>query len=109
MATTIIEKESKKIKFIDLFAGVGGIRQGFEDENTKCVFSSEWDRFSSKTYEENYGEKPFGDITKIKEEDIPKHDVLLAGFPCQPFQILEKEKVFLMKHKGHYFLMYLEF
>ena len=96
-------KENKKMKFIDLFAGVGGIRQGFEDENTKCVFSSEWDRFSSKTYEENYGEKPFGDITQIKEEDIPEHDVLLAGFPCQPFSNIGKREGFAHETQGTLF------
>lgn len=95
--------ESKKMKFIDLFAGVGGIRQGFEDENTKCVFSSEWDRFSSKTYEENYGEKPFGDITQINEEDIPEHDVLLAGFPCQPFSNIGKREGFAHETQGTLF------
>lgn len=73
------------LKFIDLFAGIGGIRQGFEDESTKCVFSSEWDKFAVQTYEANFNEIPFGDITKISEKDIPNHDVLLAGFPCQPF------------------------
>lgn len=72
-------------KFIDLFAGIGGIRQGFEFENSKCVFSSEWDKYAQITYECNFGEKPAGDITKIKEEDIPDFDILIAGFPCQPF------------------------
>ncbi len=97
------KKESNKMRFIDLFAGVGGIRQGFEDENTKCVFSSEWDRFSSKTYEENYGEKPFGDITQISEEDIPEHDVLLAGFPCQPFSNIGKREGFAHETQGTLF------
>jgi len=106
-AISAVEKESvieiEKMKFIDLFAGIGGIRQGFEDENTKCVFSSEWDRFSSKTYEENYGEKPFGDITQIKEEDIPEHDVLLAGFPCQPFSNIGKREGFAHETQGTLF------
>ena len=82
------------LTFIDLFAGVGGIRKGFEDKNTKCVFSSEWDKFSVKTYEANYGDIPFGDITKIDERDIPRHDVLLAGFPCQPFSNIGKREGF---------------
>jgi DNA (cytosine-5)-methyltransferase 1 len=71
--------------FIDLFAGVGGIRIGFESIGGKCVFSSEWDKFAAKTYEANFGHLPAGDITKVAESEIPKHDVLLGGFPCQPF------------------------
>ena len=106
-AIAIIEvenlQESHKMKFIDLFAGVGGIRQGFEDQNTTCVFSSEWDRFSSKTYEANFGEKPYRDITQIKEEDIPEHDVLLAGFPCQPFSNIGKREGFAHETQGTLF------
>jgi DNA (cytosine-5)-methyltransferase 1 len=71
--------------FIDLFAGVGGIRIAFEKLKGECVFTSEWDKFSQITYEANFKEKPCGDITKIKVQDIPKHDILLGGFPCQPF------------------------
>jgi DNA (cytosine-5)-methyltransferase 1 len=74
-------------KFIDLFAGIGGIRLAFQDLGGKCVFTSEWDTYSKKTYEANFGEVPFGDITKINETDIPDHDILLGGFPCQPFSI----------------------
>ncbi len=73
--------------FIDLFAGIGGIRLAFQNVGGKCVFSSEWDKFAKKTYEANFGEVPFGDITKISEDNIPEHDILLAGFPCQPFSI----------------------
>lgn len=72
-------------KFIDLFAGIGGMRLGFQNNGGTCVFSSEFDKFAQGTYKSNHGELPFGDITKINEEDIPDHDVLLAGFPCQPF------------------------
>lgn len=76
-----------KFSFIDLFAGIGGIRLAFQNLGGKCVFTSEWDTFSQKTYEANFGEVPFGDITKISESDIPDHDILLGGFPCQPFSI----------------------
>lgn len=72
-------------EFIDLFAGIGGIRIPFQEEGGKCVFTSEWDKFAKKTYASNFGEVPHGDITKIKTEDIPNHDILLAGFPCQSF------------------------
>lgn len=71
--------------FIDLFAGVGGMRQGFEKAGGRCVFSSEFEKNAQNTYEENYGEYPFGDITAIDPIDIPQHDVLVGGFPCQPF------------------------
>lgn len=70
---------------IDLFAGIGGIRQAFQNNGGYTVFSSEWDSFAQKTYAANFGEVPFGDITTIDENDIPDHDILLAGFPCQPF------------------------
>ena len=75
--------------FIDLFAGIGGIRLGFEDAGGKCVFTSEWDGYCHKTYRENFPDEHeiAGDITKIKAGEIPDHYVLLAGFPCQPFSI----------------------
>jgi DNA (cytosine-5)-methyltransferase 1 len=76
-----------KFKFIDLFAGIGGIRLAFQNLGGKCVFTSEWDNYSKKTYDANFGEIPFGDITKIPENEIPDHDILLGGFPCQPFSI----------------------
>lgn len=91
------------IKFIDLFAGIGGIRKGFEDKNTECVFSSEWDKYAAQTYEANYGEKPHGDITKINEKDIPDHDILLAGFPCQPFSNIGKRQGFAHETQGTLF------
>ena len=75
----------KKFNFIDLFAGIGGIRIPFEELGGKCVFTSEWDKYSQITYEANFGEKPEGDITQIDEKEIPKHNLLLAGFPCQAF------------------------
>jgi DNA (cytosine-5)-methyltransferase 1 len=80
-------QSNPKFKFIDLFAGVGGIRLAFQNLGGKCVFTSEWDTYSKKTYEANFGEVPFGDITKISEKEIPDHDILLGGFPCQPFSI----------------------
>ena len=76
-----------KFKFIDLFAGIGGIRMAYQNNGGKCVFSSEWDSFAKKTYEANFGEVPFGDITKISELEIPDHDILVGGFPCQPFSL----------------------
>jgi DNA (cytosine-5)-methyltransferase 1 len=79
--------DNPKFKYIDLFAGIGGFRLAFQNLGGKCVFTSEWNPFSQKTYEANFGEVPFGDITKINENNIPNHDILLAGFPCQPFSI----------------------
>ncbi len=79
-------KEST-FKFIDLFAGIGGFRIALQEQNGTCVFSSEWDKYAKKTYEANFGEVPFDDITKVSETDIPDHDILTAGFPCQPFSL----------------------
>ena len=80
--------------FIDLFAGIGGLRLGFEKLGAKCIFSSENDKHAQITYETNFKEKPAGDIYNIKALDIPSHDVLLAGFPCQPFSIAGYRKGF---------------
>lgn len=77
--------ENPDFTFIDLFAGIGGMRLPFQELNGECRFSSEWDRFAIKTYRANFGELPKGDITKISSDQIPSHDVLLAGFPCQAF------------------------
>lgn len=90
-------------KFIDLFAGIGGIRLGFESVGGKCVFSSEWDQDAAKTYEANFGEKPFGDITKIPPKDIPDFDILLGGFPCQPFSIIGAKEGFKHETQGTLF------
>lgn len=79
--------EKPKFTFIDLFAGIGGIRLAYQNIGGKCVFSSEYNKFAKITYEANFGEVPFGDITTIDEKLIPDHDILLAGFPCQPFSI----------------------
>ena len=79
--------KKENFTFIDLFAGIGGLRQAFESSGGKCLFSSEWNKFSQQTYEANFGEVPHGDITEIDEKEIPDHDILVGGFPCQPFSI----------------------
>ena len=86
--------ELKKMKFIDLFAGIGGFRYALEAFKCECVFSSEWDKYCQESYNLNFGETPYGDITKIDEKDIPNFDILCAGFPCQPFSISGKQKGF---------------
>jgi DNA (cytosine-5)-methyltransferase 1 len=85
---------SSKIKYIDLFAGIGGFHQAMNDIGGECVFASEWDKEAANTYFENYGIMPSGDITKISAEDIPPHDMICAGFPCQAFSISGKQKGF---------------
>jgi DNA-methyltransferase (dcm) len=88
----------EQIRFIDLFCGIGGFRVAFEEAceeveiNAKCVFSSDIDKFAQDSYEANFGERPHGDITQIDEKDIPDHDILFAGFPCQPFSIIGQMK-----------------
>lgn len=74
-----------KFTFIDLFAGIGGIRLAFQRNEGFCVFTSEWDKFAQKTYRINFGDTPHGDITKVPLSEIPNHDILVGGFPCQPF------------------------
>lgn len=88
------KKFPKKFTFIDLFAGIGGFRIVLESFGGKCVFSSDWDKHAQKTYEANFGEVPAGDITKTDEKDIPSHNVLCAGFPCQAFSVSGKRKGF---------------
>ena len=73
--------------FIDLFAGIGGMRIAYESAGGHCVYSNEWNKYSQQTYFANFGEQPDGDITQVNENDIPDHDILVAGFPCQPFSI----------------------
>lgn len=73
--------------FIDLFAGIGGMRIAFERAGGTCVYSSEWNKYSQQTYLANFAEQPEDDITQVNAEDIPNHDILVAGFPCQPFSI----------------------
>ena len=89
--------------FIDLFAGIGGFHQAMERLGGRCVFASEWDDHAQRTYARNYGMLPFGDITKIDEHDVPDHDVLCAGFPCQPFSKAGKQLGFEDETKGTLF------
>lgn len=89
--------------FIDLFAGIGGIRQAFESNGGKCIFSSEIDSFAKFTYYTNFGVVPFGDITNIHVDSIPQHDVLCAGFPCQPFSYIGKREGFKHPTQGTMF------
>lgn len=78
---------NEKFTFIDLFAGIGGMRIGFESAGGTCVYSNEWNKYCQQTYFANFGEQPEGDITQVDENVIPDHDILVAGFPCQPFSI----------------------
>lgn len=79
--------ENADFTFIDLFAGIGGMRIAYERAGGHCVYSNEWNKYSQQTYFANFGEQPDGDITKVDADSIPDHDILLAGFPCQPFSI----------------------
>ena len=90
----------KEFTFIDLFAGIGGMRIAFDKAGGRCVFSSEWNKFSQQTYETNFGDIPDGDITEIKAKDIPNHDILVGGFPCQPFSLagVSSKKALGRKH-----------
>ena len=87
---------TKNLRFVDLFCGLGGFRVAVEKlyRNSECVFSCDFDSDSQKSYEANFSEKPFGDITEISETEIPEHDVLFAGFPCQAFSICGDQKGF---------------
>ena len=98
-----VESMEEGFRFIDLFAGIGGIRLGFESIGGKCVFSSEFDEDACTTYQVNFGEHPAGDITKIEAKDIPDFDVLLAGFPCQAFSIIGKKMGFADETRGTLF------
>ncbi|OOS20695.1 DNA (cytosine-5-)-methyltransferase [Moraxella lincolnii] len=95
--STINHSSYHKLKAIDLFAGVGGIRLGFEQvfkDKIEFVFASELDKFAGQTYHANHGEQPHGDITQIDAKDIPTHDIILAGFPCQAFSVAGLRKGF---------------
>ena len=94
VAYYITDKKKKQIPvlksqftFIDLFAGIGGTRLAYENVGGRCVYSNEWNKYSQQTYYANFGEQPEGDITKVDAKTIPDHDILVAGFPCQPFSI----------------------
>lgn len=95
--TSMIHLDKKTLsgyRFIDLFAGLGGFRLALESLGAKCVYSNEWDKFAQEVYNENFGELPEGDITKVDEKTIPDHDILCAGFPCQAFSISGKQRGF---------------
>src|SRR5690606_4723110 len=87
-------KALKDYKYIDLFAGIGGFHLAMNHFNAECVFASEWDESAAQVYEKNFGLIPKGDITQINEKDIPQHDILCGGFPCQAFSISGKQKGF---------------
>lgn len=94
VAYYITDKKKKQIPvlksqftFIDLFAGIGGMRLAYENVGGRCVYSNEWNKYSQQIYYANFGEQPEGDITKVDAKTIPDHDILVAGFPCQPFSI----------------------
>lgn len=89
-----MDKFFNQASFIDLFAGIGGFHQALSRFGAKCVFASEWDKNAAQTYSANYGIEPFGDITQIAEQDIPPHDILCGGFPCQAFSISGKQQGF---------------
>lgn len=95
--------KDSKFTFIDLFAGIGGFRMALQNNGGSCVFSSEWDESAKQTYFENYGEVPFGDITKIDPKSIPDFEVLAGGFPCQPFSSIGKREGFKHKTQGTLF------
>ncbi len=98
-----VKKARADFTFIDLFAGIGGLRRGFEAVGGKCIFTSEWDKYAQETYKANFpcdNHAVAGDITRIQAEEIPPHDMLLAGFPCQPFSIagVSKKNALKMPH-----------
>ena len=94
-------------KFIDLFCGLGGFRLALESYGAECVFSSDIDSHVSKVYEKNFGANPLSDITKVDENEIPKHNILCAGFPCQAFSMMGKQKGF-SDLRGNVFFQILE-
>lgn len=103
MTSSKRDYSQREFKFIDLFAGIGGMRLALEASGGTCVFSSEWDIHAQKTYAANFGQVPKGDITKIQAKDIPSFDILSAGFPCQPFSSFGKRDGFKHKTQGTLF------
>ena len=99
----------KYFKYIDLFCGIGGFHQAMSDLGGECVYASDIDADCRKTYEANYGIKPDGDITKVEAQDIPQHDVLCAGFPCQAFQKQGNGLVLQMRRKALCSLIFVEY
>ena len=89
-----IEKKAKTVKFVDLFCGIGGFHMAMKGFDAECVFACDIDEECQKVYKENYGIKPFGDISEVKPNEVPDHDILFAGFPCQPFSIAGHQKTF---------------
>jgi DNA (cytosine-5)-methyltransferase 1 len=89
-----IDKTLEGYSFIDLFAGIGGFRLALESLGANCVYSCEWEKNAQETYKANFGDTPDGDITKVNEKNIPDHDILCAGFPCQAFSISGKKRGF---------------
>lgn len=104
-------RNNKEFTFIDLFAGIGGMRIAFERQGGNCVYSNEWNKYCQQTYFANFGEQPDDDITKVDARIIPSHDILVAGFPCQPFSIAgvsknrvwDVKQVLKIKPKAHSF------
>jgi DNA (cytosine-5)-methyltransferase 1 len=99
----IKKKNIDGYKFIDLFAGIGGFRLGFQRKFSKCVFTSEWDKFAAQTYESNFNEVPFGDINKLDLSQLDDFQILLGGFPCQPFSKIGLRQGFKHKTQGNLF------
>lgn len=87
MDAMLSSPDLKNFKFIDLFCGIGGMRLAYEGAGCECVFSSDWDKYAQITYQKNFGDIPKGDIHVISASDIPSYDILVGGFPCQPFSI----------------------